>query len=85
MATHENYNAPINHRNSYQPYSNYNDMYREDMYNDNIEDLRYRNRYRGGYYNNNNYYNNSGWVPGCDRFGRCGNPIWWMFWPFFFL
>jgi hypothetical protein len=23
--------------------------------------------------------------PYCDRYGRCENPIWWMFWPLFFL
>lgn len=23
--------------------------------------------------------------PYCDRYGRCENPIWWLFWPFFFL
>jgi len=22
--------------------------------------------------------------PYCDRNGNCGNPMWWLFWPFFF-
>lgn len=28
----------------------------------------------------NRYYQ----YPYCDRYGRCENPIWWLFWPFFF-
>jgi len=46
---------------------------------------RYDNRYDGYYDRDLNrrmrYYQ----YPYCDRYGRCENPIWWLFWPFFFL
>lgn len=40
---------------------------------------RYNNQRRFGGYDERYYQ-----YPYCDRFGRCSNPIWWMFWPFFF-
>lgn len=81
-----------------QEYNDLNDsmMYDEDM--DTMFSARYNrfnnrfnNRYNN-YYNydrrydpyfdrRGNYYN----YPYCDRYGRCSNPLWWMFWPMFFL
>lgn len=40
---------------------------------DNRNDRRYDRRY-------DRYYR----YPYCDRYGRCDNNLWWMFWPFFF-
>ncbi|HAQ41469.1 MAG TPA: hypothetical protein DCM73_12005 [Clostridiales bacterium] len=62
-------------------------------------DNRYNERYNDRYYNRyDNYYDNDGrynidfnrrmryyQYPYCDRYGRCENPIWWLFWPFFFM
>ncbi len=45
---------------------------------------RYDNRYDNRYdyrYDHDRYYR----YPYCDRYGNCENPIWWLFWPFFFL
>lgn len=52
------------------------------------ENLYSMNRYNN-MYNHNRYYNNrnrnrNNYYPGCDRNGRCDNPMWWLFWPFFF-
>jgi len=58
---------------------------------------RYDNRYYDRYDNRfDNYYDRNYDMdfnrrtryyqyPYCDRYGRCENPIWWLFWPFFFL
>ena len=40
----------------------------------------YDRRYDRDYYDRMRYYQ----YPYCDRYGRCENPIWWMFWPLFF-
>ncbi|NLJ58191.1 MAG: hypothetical protein GX339_05030 [Tissierellia bacterium] len=40
----------------------------------------FNRRYNRGYYPSR-YYR----YPFCDRYGRCENPIWWMFWPLFFM
>lgn len=45
---------------------------------------RYDNRYDNRYdyrYDHDRYYR----YPYCDRYGNCENPIWWLFWPLFFL
>ena len=72
-----------------------------EMYNEEMNDVfssrydnRFDNRYdRFGNFNNydmrydrdfnrrNRYYQ----YPYCDRYGRCDNSLWWLFWPFFFL
>jgi hypothetical protein len=44
-------------------------------------DRRFDPRYDRNFYDRMRYYR----FPFCDRYGRCENPIWWMFWPFFFL
>ncbi len=81
-------------------YMYYDDMYYDDLndnafanrYNnefnqrfDNRFDRRYDNRFdrrdNRDYYDPMRYYR----YPYCDRYGRCENPIWWMFWPLFFL
>lgn len=69
-------------------------IYSEDMINefntryDNIYDNRYYNIcdnydrcYDRDYYRRMRYYQ----YPYCDRYGRCENPVWWLFWPFFFM
>ncbi len=43
-------------------------------------DRRYNRRYDRDFYDPMRYYQ----FPYCDRYGRCENPIWWMFWPLFF-
>lgn len=53
---------------------------------DNRFDRRYDNRFDRrfdrDYYNDPmRYYR----YPYCDRYGRCENPIWWLFWPLFFM
>lgn len=65
-------------------YSTRYDNRRYDMYDynrryDNYYD--YDRRYDRDPYRRNRYYQ----YPYCDRYGRCENPIWWMFWPLFFL
>lgn len=40
----------------------------------------YDRRYDRDYYDRMRYYR----YPYCDRYGRCENPIWWLFWPLFF-
>ena len=44
-------------------------------------DRRFDRRYDRYFYDPMRYYQ----YPYCDRYGRCENPIWWMFWPLFFL
>lgn len=60
---------------------------------DNRYDNRFDNRYdnRRSDYNDYNRFYDRGYdnmryyrYPYCDRYGRCENPIWWLFWPFFF-
>jgi hypothetical protein len=48
---------------------------------DRFDDRRFDPRYDRNFYDRMRYYR----FPFCDRYGRCENPIWWMFWPFFFL
>lgn len=52
---------------------------------DNRFDMRYDNRFDRRYdrdnYDSMRYYR----YPYCDRYGRCENPIWWLFWPLFFM
>lgn len=57
---------------------NYNRRYDYDRMFD--YDRRYDNRYdyRHDY---DRYYR----YPYCDRYGNCQNPIWWLFWPLFFM
>jgi hypothetical protein len=73
-------------------------IYDEDM--NNVYSTRYDryDRYNNRYYNrNDNYYDYDRDLdrnfdrrmryyqyPYCDRYGRCENPIWWLFWPLFF-
>lgn len=57
----------------------YDNNWRYDNYYDN--DRRYDRRYDRDYYDRMRYYQ----YPYCDRYGRCENPIWWLFWPLFFL
>ena len=59
-------------------YSNRYDMY-DDRY-DQRYDPRYDRRYNRDYYPMRYYP-----YPFCDRYGRCENPIWWYFWPLFFM
>lgn len=78
-----------NDMNDYMYYNNNinNDVYgnRYDYDYDRRYDRRYDNRYDRRYdrdfYDPMRYYR----YPYCDRYGRCENPIWWMFWPLFFL
>ncbi|HPX00283.1 MAG TPA: hypothetical protein PKY98_05975 [Sedimentibacter sp.] len=48
---------------------------------DMMYDRRYDRRYDMDFYDPIRYYQ----FPYCDRYGRCENPIWWLFWPLFFL
>jgi hypothetical protein len=62
-------------------YNNYKDeeeLYSINRYNNRRYDRRLDRRYDR--WDDNRYYN----YPDCDRTGRCRNPMWWMFWPFFF-
>ncbi len=69
-----------------------NDMY--DVYSTRYDNRRfmddYFRRYNDMYnydrrfdrrFDRNRYYQ----YPYCDRYGRCDNSLWWLFWPFFFL
>jgi len=77
----------------------YNNMYDNDgMNNEEMEYSinRYDNR---GFYNDRRFDNQMPFdynrrydrrnderynqYPYCDRNGNCGNPMWWLFWPFF--
>jgi len=60
-------------RNNNQMYDRQNDR-RYDQMNDRRNDRRYDQ------WDNNMYYN----YPDYDRNNRSRNPMWWMFWPFFF-
>ena len=86
-------NNNINIPQIYDSTKEYN-MYSEDMndvfsarYNrfDNRYDYDYNRmydrRYDRDYDRRMRYYQ----YPYCDRYGRCENPMWWLFWPFFFL
>ncbi|HHZ02436.1 MAG TPA: hypothetical protein GX396_05795 [Tissierellia bacterium] len=76
--------------NNPQNYSDYN-MY----YNDNVNNEVYGNRYDmydprfdpryDRRYDQNFYPMRYYRYPYCDRYGRCENPIWWLFWPLFFM
>mgnify|MGYP001012682683 CR=1 FL=1 len=63
------------------------------------DDINIMNLYNGGRFDNRGYNNymydydrrfdrhydrRYYQYPYCDRYGRCQNPIWWLFWPFFF-
>ena len=52
-----------------------------DLRYDNRFDNRFDRRYDRDYYDRMRYYQ----YPYCDRYGRCENPIWWLFWPLFFM
>ncbi len=52
----------------------------DDRY-DPMLDRRFDPRYDRYFYDPMRYYR----FPYCDRYGRCENPIRWLFWPFFFL
>ena len=85
----DNKDQYYNDMNDYMYYNNNinNDVYgnRYDYDYDRRYDRRYDNRYDRRYdrdfYDPMRYYR----YPYCDRYGRCENPIWWMFWPLFFL
>ncbi len=59
-----------------------NNRYDERYYNryDNYYDRDYNRDYDEDFYRRMRYYR----YPYCDRYGRCENPIWWLFWPLFF-
>jgi len=83
----DNYNQYYNNMNDYMYYDDdiNNDVYSSqyDMYDrrfDNRFDRRFDRRYDRFFYDPMRYYR----FPFCDRYGRCENPIWWLFWPFFF-
>ena len=59
-------------------YNRFDNRYDYDY--DRFYDRRYDNRYDRDY-DRMRYYR----YPYCDRYGRCDNSLWWMFWPFFFL
>ncbi|WP_326911342.1 hypothetical protein [Sedimentibacter sp. MB31-C6] len=63
--------------NEFDVYSNrfrrYDDRY-DYRYDRDFDDRRYD-------YDRMRYYR----YPYCDRYGRCDNSLWWLFWPFFFL
>lgn len=62
-------------------YDRYDNRYDNRYYNyDRMYDRMYDRRYDRDY-DRRRYYQ----YPYCDRYGRCENPIWWMFWPLFFL
>lgn len=82
-------NIPQIYDNNYYEYMNdaYSTRYdrydnRYNNYNfDRMYDRSYDRDYYGDYDRRMRYYQ----YPYCDRYGRCENPIWWMFWPLFFL
>lgn len=74
-------NNPENNNNmiNYEDQDVYSNRYRNYDY-----DRRYYGRYNRRYddrYDRMRYYR----YPYCDRYGRCDNQLWWLFWPFFFL
>ena len=71
------YSTRFNRNNRYD--NRYDDRY--DNRFDSRYDDRYDNYYDRDFNRNMRYYQ----YPYCDRNGRCENPIWWLFWPFFFL
>lgn len=84
-------NLIFNDENQYPGDFEYDDagsIYDEDVYSSRYDtrrmfnNRRYNNQRRFDDYRryDDRYYQ----YPYCDRFGRCSNPIWWMFWPFFF-
>jgi len=81
-----------NNNNIPQIYDSTKEMHNEDINNvfSSRYDDRYDNRYDNRYYDNRydrNYNRGMRYYqyPYCDRYGRCENPMWWLFWPFFFL
>lgn len=80
METNNGNNSNFNYNNMYNNnnYSDEEQLYSINRYN-NRRDNRMDNR-RDNRWDENMYYN----YPDCDRYGRCRNPMWWMFWPFFF-
>ena len=64
----------------YNRYDNMFDRY-DNRYDNRYDYNDYDRRYDRAYDRNMRYYR----YPYCDRYGRCENPIWWMFWPLFFL
>lgn len=82
----------MNYRNN--PEHNNNYMNENEPINDNHEDMYSINRYDYDRFDNrfdnrmdrrmdrryDRYYR----YPYCDRYGRCDNNLWWLFWPFFF-
>lgn len=73
--------------NNMNDYMYYNDNINNDVYSNRYNydnrryDRRYNRRYDRDFYDPMRYYQ----YPYCDRYGRCENPLWWMFWPLFFL
>ncbi len=92
-----NINQNYNNMNDYIDYNDdymyYNDDINNDVYNNRYNynyDRRFDNRFDRRYnrydrdrdfFDPMRYYR----YPYCDRYGRCENPIWWIFWPLFFL
>lgn len=76
--------------------NNYINMYDMNNINNEQDIFSARRRYDNNMYDNNRRYDYDRWYddnryderyyryPYCDRYGRCRNPIWWLFWPFFF-
>jgi len=77
----------MNNRNNPEYYNNYMNENepinnnQEDMYSINRYDNRFDNRYDR---RNDRRYDRYYRYPYCDRYGRCDNNLWWLFWPFFF-
>lgn len=83
-----NYDYPVNNYDTdqYLEMQRYNNRYdnRNDydrMYDNYRRYDNRHNRYDRDRYDYDRYYR----YPYCDRYGNCQNPIWWMFWPLFFL
>lgn len=91
-----NINQDYNDMKDYMYYDNISDSVEASRYNndynrrfdnrfdrryDNMYDRRYDRRYDRDFYDPMRYYR----YPYCDRYGNCDNPIWWLFWPLFFM
>lgn len=90
----------MENKNDYQDYKMDDYMYYNDDMND-VYTTRYDNNFNGRFDNRydpryDNYYDRTYprdyydpmryyRYPFCDRYGRCENPIWWLFWPLFFM
>lgn len=89
MDSINNNNMPEQYNNVYD-YNNYDDVYGT-RYDRRFDDRRYdfdrrfdydrRYDYDRRFDDRMRYYR----FPYCDRYGRCSNDLWWLFWPFFFL